>query len=343
MEDGKKRGRDSSQILLEELGETNTVLLWQHIYGDVAGLLGLFSGLRRLGAGSKKLDEPRTAYFGWPKEREQACAWALHEAAAGREVYHCAHLLKARRRVKVNAAPLLACYVDADGAKPQPGMPKPTALVASSPHREQLYWLLTRPVPPELGERLNLRLAYAMGADSSGWDLTQLLRPPGTRNHKYPDAPLVRVLEFTDERHDPDDLDRLLPSASREHPQKTTYAPRPRNVVEPPGLSRLSRRMQGLIRHGNGSEYESRSEADFAACVAMFGAGFSEAEVWAAMTDPTNGISEKFFEKGRDGERYLELTTGKARAVAKSGRHRVYVGPPESDPATRRRVVIRVG
>jgi hypothetical protein len=34
------------------------------------------------------------------------------------------------------------------------------------------------------------------------------------------------------------------------------------------------------------------------------------------MTDPANGITEKFFEKGRDGERYLALTIGKARTVA---------------------------
>jgi hypothetical protein len=46
----------------------------------------------------------------------------------------------------------------------------------------------------------------------------------------------------------------------------------------------------------------------------MFGAGYAEAEVWAVMTDPTNNISEKYFEKGRQGERYLALTIGKARA-----------------------------
>ena len=38
--------------------------------------------------------------------------------------------------------------------------------------------------------------------------------------------------------------------------------------------------------------------------------------VWATMTDPANGISENFFEKGHDGERYLALTIGKARHSA---------------------------
>ena len=61
------------------------------------------------------------------------------------------------------------------------------------------------------------------------------------------------------------------------------------------------------------------------------------------MTDPTNGISEKFVEKGRDGERYLGLTISKAQSVVKSGIHRIHVNPPKCDPAARRKVVIRIG
>ncbi|WP_228281736.1 hypothetical protein [Rubrobacter marinus] len=64
--------------------------------------------------------------------------------------------------------------------------------------------------------------------------------------------------------------------------------------------------------------YPSRSEADFAACLAMFAAGFSEADAWAVMTDPAQGISEKYLEKGRHGDAYLSLTIGKARALARS-------------------------
>jgi hypothetical protein len=45
--------------------------------------------------------------------------------------------------------------------------------------------------------------------------------------------------------------------------------------------------------------------------------GFGDAEVWAAMTDRTHGISEKFHGKGRGGERYLSLTIGKAAAKAR--------------------------
>src|SRR4051812_3685335 len=102
--------------------------------------------------------------------------------------------------------------------------------------------------------------------------------------------------------------------------------------------------MRELVRHGNRGEYPSRSEADMAACVAMLGAGYSEVEVWAAMSTTTNAISKKFIEKGRQGERYLGLTISKARTLVQSGRSRIYVGPPKGDPSgARQRVVIRVG
>ena len=51
--------------------------------------------------------------------------------------------------------------------------------------------------------------------------------------------------------------------------------------------------------------------------------GLSQAEVWAAMSDPAHGISEKFRGKGRGEERYLVLTIGKAAAKARVSRARV--------------------
>jgi len=68
----------------------------------------------------------------------------------------------------------------------------------------------------------------------------------------------------------------------------------------------------------------------------MFGAGYGEAEVWGAMTDLSNGISAKFLEKGRHGERYLAHTIGKAKARAQAPLRvaRVYV---------RRREVVSLG
>ena len=166
--------------------------LWDHAFGEAAGVLAVFSG-ERVEPGSKRLNDPRTVYFDYPREAHRAEALCRRLSDEGREVYQCAHLLTSRRRVKENATPLAACYVDGDGAKVGDGMLAPTAVVISSPRREQYWWRLSRPVAPGEGEDLNRRLAYAIAADLSGWDLTQLLRVPGIRNRKYPDAPLVEL------------------------------------------------------------------------------------------------------------------------------------------------------
>ena len=160
-----------------------------------------------------------------------------------------------------------------------------------------------------------------MGADLSGWDLTQLLRVPGTRNRKYVDAPVVELAYLSEDSHDPADLVSSLPEVRNAPELDAARSRRPKVVLGDADLSRLSERTRELILFGDtAGRYTSRSEADFAACLGMFAAGFDEAEVWAAMTEPTHGISEKFLERGRGGERYLSLTIGKAAAKAKASR-----------------------
>jgi hypothetical protein len=297
--------------------------LWDHVFSESVGILAIFSG-KRPEPGSKQLDDPRTLFFDYPRQIHSAEELCRRLSDEGREVYQCAHLLTSRRRVKASAAPLAACYVDGDGAKPAANMPQPTAVVVSSPGREQYWWRLSRPVEPEEGENLNRRLAYAMAADLSGWDLTQLLRVPGTRNRKYPDMPVVELAYLSGDSHDPAELAASLPQARVTREPETMRSRRPRVTISDFDLSRLSERTRELVRFGDrAGRYVSRSEADFAACLGMLAAGFEEAEVWAAMTDPTHGISEKFYEKGRGGERYLSLTIGKAAAKARASKLRV--------------------
>jgi hypothetical protein len=121
-------------------------------------------------------------------------------------------------------------------------------------------------------------------------------------------------------------LQTLSPLCHRCGPRETETmrSRRPRVAISDFDLSRLSERTRELVLFGDkAGRYASRSEADFAACLGMFAAGFEEAEVWAAMMDPAHGISEKFLEKGRGGERYLSLTIGKAAAKARASRLRV--------------------
>lgn len=200
-------------------------------------------------------------------------------------------------------------------------------MVESSPGRAHLFWRLTRQIEPNRAEDLNRRLLIAADADRSGWDLSQLLRPPGTRNHKYENTPSVKLLELDEDvRYHPRELELALPPspapisfAARSDRERFPLQDTELSTDGPVDLSRLSRRMRDLITVGNsaaGKPYRTRSEADFAVAIAMFGVGFEEPGIWAVMTDPRNGISERYHERGRHGRDYLARTIGKARDVA---------------------------
>ena len=310
---------------MKPLTANDAAVLWRALFGTQRGLLGVHSALRPA-PGAKRLCRHRSRFFDYPSRTRAAADWCLGNSEDGLEAYFCAHLLLARRRVKENAAPVLALWADADGAELPRDSPEPTAIVESSPGHAHLFWRLTRPISPLQAEGLNRRLLLAVGADRSGWDLSQLLRPPGTRNRKYEDAPTVRLLELDPGvGYHPRELDLALPSEALPAP-----FPQPPTREQPPtagtpegcvtvDLSRLSARMRGLIEGGNaasGRPYPTRSEADFAVAIAMFGAGYDEADVWAVMTDPANGISERYLERGRYGARYLTLTIDNARGRA---------------------------
>lgn len=197
--------------------------LWQAIYGPGPGFVALFSGLRP--HPTAKLTLVREAYFGWPGELAAARAWIAREATKERDLYHCSHLVTRWRRRKEDAAPLSSLYVDLDTGMPSAPLVAPSVTVESSPGRYQAYFRLTRPIRPEAGEALNRRLAYALGADPSGYDLTQLLRIPGTVNHKYEDRPLVRLVELREHSYPPEDLDALLPRLPTAHREGTSSRP----------------------------------------------------------------------------------------------------------------------
>ena len=291
--------------------------LWRNLFeGSLGGYLGLFSAVRP--ASGASLFDCRSAYFEYPNRLREAEEWCLGCSGEGREVYFCAHLLTKRRRIQEHAAPVLSLWADADGSCLPDYVPEPTAVVETSPGRHHLFWRLSRPLPPCDAEVLNRRLSRAIGADPSGWDLGQLLRPPGTRNRKYRPASPVRLLKLTWNRYHPRGLDLALPP--EEVREATPRSERPTSVRSAHDLSRLSARTRRLVERGNRGEYPSRSEADFAVCIAMFGAGYSEIDVWSVMTDPVNGIAAKYLDKGRHGDAYLSLTIGKARALVGSAR-----------------------
>ncbi len=178
--------------------------LWHHVFGDEHGLIAMCH------SGDGTFD---TRFFNYPKAADSAAQWAFEKSQAGREVYFCAHLLTAPKRIKENATAVHTLWGDLDGAEVPEGEDAPTAVVQSSPGRFHCYWRLTDPIPPKAAELLNKRLALRVKADPSGFDLTQLLRVPGTVNFKYPEHPIVAIqrLDDGDSTYSAGELDRTLP------------------------------------------------------------------------------------------------------------------------------------
>lgn len=135
------------------------------------------------------------SFFSWPRHKAQVIAHTIAHSAAGANVFYSPALFKAGNPEKKNVLGARLLWVDFDGNAPLEWpvttpehlvVPEPTLVVQSSlPQHEHCYWKLAEFVTDvdELEDR-NRALAYALGADTSGWDADQILRPPNTVNRK---------------------------------------------------------------------------------------------------------------------------------------------------------------
>jgi hypothetical protein len=281
------------------------VPLWRHIFGEHHGYLAVFSGVRRPDV--RELQDTCSRYFVYPTEVDAAAAYVLAETTAGREVYECGHLLTATRRVKENASQMWAAYVDGDGAAVPDGIPPPSLIVESSPGRQQYFCGFTTPVSPTVGEQINRRLAYALGADKSGWDLTQLLRVPGTYNRKYDPAPQVTISYRNDRlAYDPAELAERLPPLpvveKATHRESEPGAPPVRlegTALERWRGERVSTREGGAL---------DRSDSLFYLGIGLAEAGASGATITAALRERDLALGwRKYCDRLDAAERYSEI------------------------------------
>ena len=112
------------------------------------------------------------------------------------DLYFCPHAFTEARRKKELAVPTKFLWSDLDNANPRRIKPAPQIAWESSPNRFACLWMLSKTPSLKETEDMNKKLAYSVGADHGGWDITQVLRIPGTRNHKYPQAPYGKLLWF---------------------------------------------------------------------------------------------------------------------------------------------------
>lgn len=132
------------------------------------------------------------AYYYGTKDADEL---ELPESSIG-DVYFCPNTFSKPHRREEFVLPSRWLYADFDAVVPIQNEAElsPTIAWESSPDRYQGLWLLDKFLPRERHRQLNKRLTYALGADKGGWDITQVLRVPGTINHKYAEKPEVTLL-----------------------------------------------------------------------------------------------------------------------------------------------------
>lgn len=146
------------------------------------------------------------------KRSEMMQAVAFAKKFPTHNVYMCPHGFSKARRHKDFAEDPCLLYADLDEVNPRTLDIKPTVAIESSPGRYVGYWFTDEPV----SEELNRRMSYHIGSDKSGWDRTQVLRVPGTTNHKYKNKPKVKTLWTDGPRYQASRLERMIPQEETE-------------------------------------------------------------------------------------------------------------------------------
>lgn len=140
------------------------------------------------GAGDDK-DIWHTFGFRWPKGLAAALKRIASSEQSGANVYICPALYTAPKRLREHVAGAQCLWMDSDGNAPMKfngAVPEPSIRIrTSSPTNIHDYWLLDEFLEDvDALETGNRSIAAYFDADASGWDATQLLRPPGTTNRK---------------------------------------------------------------------------------------------------------------------------------------------------------------
>lgn len=151
----------------------------------------------------------------WPGDRKEIVTW-ITNANKQADVYFSPLVYAEPTRRSAKECRTRWAWADFDAVTPKKLDPKPTILWETSPGRYQGLYALTKQVEGDKVEQVNRRIAVATIADPSGWDAGQVLRIPGTRNHKYEGHPKGRVVFANGPKYGPTDFDHIeIPKAAQ--------------------------------------------------------------------------------------------------------------------------------
>lgn len=139
-------------------------------------------------------------FFKWPEDLMRMMDY-IETSLMTHDMWFCPMTFDEpyRRKEHVDQCPTI--WSDLDACPPSELLVTPTVCVESSNKRYQALWILDSPIDPAEAETISKSVAYYhanMGADKTGWDLTQLLRIPFTHNFKYDPPATVAVIAADD-------------------------------------------------------------------------------------------------------------------------------------------------
>lgn len=160
----------------------------------------LYEGLEGyvyLAASDRKIENDwKQEFFKFPEQRNDLINVIRH-VSKNLEVYLAPAIYKSPLCNKDSFKASNVVWTEFDGNAPNWSTEdaNPSLIIQTSDAKNQhVYWRLNEPITNvnEL-EDVNRRITYNMGADSSAWDATQVLRPPDTLNHKNDPLPVFII------------------------------------------------------------------------------------------------------------------------------------------------------
>lgn len=153
-------------------------------------------------------------YYQWPSQASELVTDTLSQRTST-EVYFTPALFDGQGSTMEHITGASCFWVELDKPpKELANIPQPTIRVQTSTGKEHWYWQLDGVATKDRLNKVNKSLTYILGADISGWDATQILRPPCTLNHKYvsessPEPFPVAFLSLSGERYGVEAFDWL--------------------------------------------------------------------------------------------------------------------------------------
>lgn len=157
---------------------------------------GYYFCLSTINANTKKISDN---FFKWPIQKKELEEYMDRFPIEKYNHYFCPTPFINPRRKKAYVIGSKLLWADLDHSNPRKCEFKPQIAWKSSDQRYASLWILDDFYPADQIEQRNKAMSYSVDADKGGWDLTQLLRLPGTINHKYDPAERVRTLWFKGE------------------------------------------------------------------------------------------------------------------------------------------------